>query len=150
MSAPAPSPATFSASEAAPASMTSGSTRVSPTAPDSNEATRRPGGISFIAGINLLGAVVVLLAAFGVDDSAVTAALFALGALALTMAIGLLGMRPWARWAAIASYVLNCILSLVQFNPIALIVSGLLIRYLLSDPVATAFQSASSHERRVG
>lgn len=58
-----------------------------------------------------------------------------LGAVALITGVGLLKMKNWARWLAIIQSVFN----LLNF-PIGTVIGGIIIVYLLSEPVREAFE----------
>jgi hypothetical protein len=113
----------------------------------------RPDGVTLIAIYyflisipTLIGACAILAFAFipVADTSGQFAALFGIGIGFLTTLVaglvaivagwGLLGLREWARWLAIAL----AIFSLLAF-PIGTVIGGLIIWYLLQDQVRAAF-----------
>ena len=120
---------------------------------------RRPDGVTVIAiyhfltgALGLLGGCAILV--FAVlpivlsvrDETGLFWSLFALGIgilvavasgiISLIVAVGLVQLRPWARWAAIVLAVLGQIAI-----PIGTIIGALIIWYQLQDEARIAFES---------
>ncbi len=119
----------------------------------------------FFAGVwGLLGARAILilaglsvgsddpyLANFGVSFGSSVGVAFAAEAFLLSgfgllngaIGIGLLRLRPWARWLTIGLFAPAVILYLLQLSPspVAIIVGGLIIWYLFTDKAKQAFRA---------
>ena len=114
---------------------------------------KRPIGVSVLAILNVVGSLLLMLAAFGAggifsEAEAAGAAGAFLGLLAvasLIVAIGLWRLRNWARITAIILYILSAILGLVSIAQgdigglIQLIVAGNIAAYLCRGHVREAF-----------
>lgn len=105
---------------------------------------KRPKGVSFLGWLNALGGVVFLLASFAPNAGQKAVGFFVAGTFGIAIGIGLLRGCRWAWGFAVMSYALNIAGSLVKFNPIALVVSGLILVYLCSSKVRSAFEKHSS------
>ena len=101
--------------------------------------SQRPLGISLLGWLHAIAGPICMVVAVGSSNAAQGALLFALAVYALSVGIGLLRLRSWARPMAIVGYVLNIIGGVAQPNPIAVIISVLLIVYLCSAKVKAAF-----------
>jgi len=101
--------------------------------------TQRPLGVSLLGGLHAFAGPICIIVAFGASNGAQAAVLFAVGIYALSVGIGLLRLRAWARPLAIGGYVLNIVAGIAQRNPIAIVIALLLIAYLCSAKVKAAF-----------
>ena len=112
------------------------------------EATR-PLGVSVLAGLNMFGALLMVVGAFGLGLSAgEPGAAWALGLLGLgqfLVARGLWRLRNWARLIAVGCYGLSStlgLLSLFTGQPLGLVqtlVAGSIVHYLTRAHVVRAF-----------
>lgn len=92
---------------------------------------RRPTGVSLLVGLNLIGAVVVmLLASSGRVPSSEAGIMFISGVVGVIVALGLWALQPWARWLAIIAYGINIAVALSQPNPLGAVLAGSLMAYL--------------------
>jgi len=103
---------------------------------------KKPVGLWIIGVLNVVAGSLLTLASFAMETAADGALLFILGAFSLTVGIGLLNLKPWARYAAIAGYVINIVVSLAEGNFIGLAVAGLCLGYLFSEKVKMLFTSS--------
>ena len=101
--------------------------------------SQRPLGISLLGGFHAVAGPLCMVVAVASSNGAQGAILFAAGIYALAVRIGLLRLRSWARPVAIGGYVLNTIGGVAQPNPIAVVITMLLIAYLCSAKVKAAF-----------
>jgi hypothetical protein len=104
----------------------------------------RPLGIAVIGWINIVGGVVIALAGFAPQAAPAGPVLVFAGILSVALAVALLRLQRWARVTFIALYVLNSAVGLAEMNPIAVVVSALLIAYLLSPKVKDAFAGVTA------
>src|SRR5213078_1140703 len=81
---------------------------------------------------------VLVLAAFAQPSPASFFSLLG-GGFSLATGIGLRQLCPWGRSLAIGGYSLNLLWSLVQMNPVGVLVAGFVLAYLFSRPVKAAF-----------
>jgi len=127
---------------------------------------KRPRGISVLAVINMIGAGLGFLAAFGAGAEAIDPAvagaagalLAGMAAFSLVVAIGLWRLRNWARILAIILYSLSAVLGLISLAQgvgqgfFQLLIAGSLVAYLCRAPIREAFSPAaeplSSCEKR--
>lgn len=101
--------------------------------------SQRPG---LIAGLGVYNAVVGLffmVASVGAPQGAASAFLFGAGLFALVVGIGLFQMQPWARFAAIAGYIVNIIDAFIHPNVLGALIGALILAYLVSPTVKAAF-----------
>jgi len=111
----------------------------------------RPAGVTVIAVLNIIGAVIlglIGLAAIGAGDPDLTAGglfLLVMAAFTLTVAVGLLRLRNWARITATIMYGLNTLMAFIELvmgNPAALVGLGValtMLIYLNREHVREAF-----------
>lgn len=116
---------------------------------------KRPMGVSILAVLNMVGAVLLILAALGagseLDDPGIASAYGAIlglfGVFSLMIAIGLWRLRNWARITAVIMYGISAVISLVELCQgsssgfIQLVVAGSIAAYLCRAPARGAFCS---------
>jgi hypothetical protein len=104
------------------------------------ETQKQPVFINVVAALNVLGGVLLMLAAFAAPTGAEGAIQFGFGTAGLAIGIGLFRLRPWARWTAIGGYALNIITGLIQANFLIVVTAAVILPYLLfSATVKEAF-----------
>lgn len=111
----------------------------------------RPFGVSFLAGLNILGALLLMGAAFALglsgESAGVAAVLGLLGVGQFLIARGLWRLKNWARITALVCYGLSATLGLIALftgNPMGLVqllVAGSITGYLSRAHVVEAFRS---------
>jgi uncharacterized membrane protein (DUF2068 family) len=119
---------------------------------------KRPLGVSILAVLNTIGAVILILAAIGgrseLGDPGAAAAYGAImglfGVFSLMVAIGLWRLRNWARIAAVVLYGLSAVIGLValcQGAPsgfMQMLVTGSIAAYLCRDYARGAFKARAN------
>lgn len=99
-----------------------------------------PGGLGFIAGLNIIGGIVMIIRVFANHHNS-DAAVFLLfvGLVSVLVGVGLHGLRRWALITAIGGYILNILVGLGSQNPVAVLVPALILCYLCTPKVRAAF-----------
>lgn len=100
---------------------------------------KRPFMIGVLGVLNVILGILAMFISFAMRTGTEGAILFAEGLFGLVLGIGLFNLYSWARKTAIVGYALNLIAALVEGNPIATIVSLLILGYLFSGRVKEAF-----------
>lgn len=100
---------------------------------------QRPGLITAIGLLNQVGGGICMVGALGASQGAEGAVFLGAGVFALTVGSGLLGLRPWARKAAIGGYVLNLLAGLADANLVVMGISAGILAGLFSTKVKAAF-----------
>lgn len=91
----------------------------------------RPAFLTALAWINIVGGSFGALASIALADRGGNDASMVIGGVfAVAVGIGLLRLRPWARWLAIVGYALTAAVNTVAFNPVGLALSCLFVGYL--------------------
>lgn len=99
-----------------------------------------PGGIGFIAGLNIIGGIVMIIRVFANHHNGdVAVFLLFVGLFSVLVGVGLHGLKRWALFAAIGGYILNILVGLASQNPIAVLVPALILCYLCTAKVRAAF-----------
>ena len=104
----------------------------------------RPGGVTFIAGWNLIlgvGAIALGVASSGEPGMGL---IVTYGAVVVVVSIGLLMLQPWARALAIVGYLINVVAGLATANFIGLGIAAWILSYLFDADVAAAFNGGVS------
>lgn len=99
-----------------------------------------PGGLGFIAWLNIIGGISMIIRIFGnhhINNAG--AFLLLMGLVSVLIGVGLLGLKRWALVTAIGGYIVNILFGLASQNPIAVIVPAAILCYLCSKKVRTAF-----------
>ncbi len=118
-----------------------------------NYEQRRPGGVTFLAGLNIVGAVIVgiigLVAVQFLQDASLAALYGTIGigvmVFNITISVGLLRLKNWARIIAIVGYSLGALgglITLASGDPLGLFqlaVAIAIITYLSRRHVRQAF-----------
>jgi len=119
---------------------------------------KRPLGVSILAVLNTIGAVILVLAAIGggseLGDPGAAAAYGAImglfGVFSLMVAIGLWRLRNWARIAAIILYSLSALIGVIELSQGAspgfmqLLVAGNIAAYLCRARARDAFNGSTN------
>ena len=84
-----------------------------------------------------------MLAAFAPHAGEEATGVFGAGLFSLAIGVGLLRGYRCAWGFAVMNHFLSIVESLMQFNPITLVVSGLILVYLCSTQVRSAFETPS-------
>ena len=99
----------------------------------------RPKGVTFLGWFNALVGALCVIASFAPQAGASAVPLLAAGVFSVIVGIGLLSGQRWAWGLAIVCYALNFVAGFVKINPITIVVSALILGYLCSTQVQTAF-----------
>jgi hypothetical protein len=103
---------------------------------------KMPTRLRVIGWLNLVGGIVFMLAALAPSNP--TAPLhFLIGAVSVTIGVGLLKRQAWARVLAIAAYAVNVLGGLASLNFVAVIISSAIIAYLCGDAVKAIFAESA-------
>lgn len=99
-----------------------------------------PGGIGFIAGLNIIAGIVSIISVFSNHlNSNVSVFLLFVGLFCVLVGVGLLSLKRWALFTVIGGYILNILVGLGSQNPIAVIVPAAILYYLGTEKVRAAF-----------
>ena len=121
---------------------------------------KRPGGITFLSIINMIGGALYLIAAIAISGDptapgAIGATVAVLGILSLVIAFGLWALRNWARVTAVVMYSLSALFGLFSLlagapaGLVQLIVAGLILSCLCGSHSVRAFQDATEYRRSI-
>jgi hypothetical protein len=99
-----------------------------------------PGAIGFIAGLNIIGGIVMIILVFANHHNS-DAAVFLLfaGLFSVLVGVGLVSLKRWALFAAIGGYILNILIGLGSLNPVAVLVPALILCHLCTAKSRAAF-----------
>ncbi len=100
---------------------------------------KMPVMIGVISVFNIVVGAILALSSFGLQSGSDIALLFGTGLFSFVIGIGLVSLRSWARKAAIAGYILNCVVGLAEGNIIAIAVASIILTYLLSEKVRRVY-----------
>lgn len=107
------------------------------------EKKNRPVGIWVVSILNIGFGSLMMLASLGMETGVEGAFLFGLGSFGLIVGIGLISLKPWARYLAIGGYILNVIVSLAEVDLLGLIIASAILTYLFTEKIKVAFARTS-------
>lgn len=122
---------------------------------ESQRRTNRPGGITTIAVLNIIGGVIVALGSLvaSVNEEPLIGLLgLGFGVFLIGVAIGLLKLKQWARIVAIIGYSINLLGGLVQLGSLPILglfgigIAVTVLVYLNTNKVKSTFTKSSSSE----